>query len=74
MLKTGLQLILLFLILIAQTQGLLKTGALRMCDADDCELTVKLVSSVYQFSVYNSILLTNNYMALCVRQRVIGQL
>lgn len=74
MLKIGLKIVLLLLIAIPLSQALLKTGALRMCDADNCELAVYLSNSVYQFSVYNSFLLSNNYFVLCVRQRVTTQL
>lgn len=74
MFRIGLKIVLMLLMALPLSQALLKTGALRMCDSDSCELTVKLVSSVYQFAVYNSFFLSNSYLVLCVRQRVTSQL
>ena len=63
--------VVLVLAFMTGVQGLLKTGALRMCDQDDCELSLRLSSSQYKFRVYKTHLVANNYFVLCFRERVV---
>lgn len=65
--------VVVLLLLFMGVEGLRKTGALRMCDKTDCELSLKLDSSQYRFFIYKSNLLRYNYFVFCLRERDVTQ-